>query len=90
MSNKSLTALIVGVVLGIPPALKTKMTAMPQLVALSATFFVIEVSWQLVYAFGGARLKHWLTSPRRLRLMNRFAGGSFMAAGVALSTVSRA
>ncbi|WP_144370720.1 LysE family translocator [Vogesella urethralis] len=73
-----------------PQFMRADVPQLPQLVALSATFFVIEVSWQLVYAFGGARLKHWLTSPRRLRLMNRFAGGSFMAAGVALSTVSRA
>jgi len=73
-----------------PQFMRADVPQLPQLVALSATFFVIEVSWQLVYAFGGGRLKHWLTSPRRLRLMNRFAGGSFMAAGVALSTVSRA
>lgn len=73
-----------------PQFMRADVPQLPQLVVLSATFFVIEVSWQLVYAFGGARLKHWLTSPRRLRLMNRFAGGSFMAAGVALSTVSRA
>lgn len=73
-----------------PQFMRADVPQLPQLVVLSATFFVIEVSWQLVYAFGGARLKHWLTSPRRLRLMNRFAGSSFMAAGVALSTVSRA
>ena len=73
-----------------PQFMRADVPQLPQLVVLSATFFVIEVSWQLVYAFGGARLKHWLTSPRRLRLMNRFAGGSFMAAGVALGTVSRA
>ncbi|WP_147693191.1 LysE family translocator [Vogesella mureinivorans] len=73
-----------------PQFMRADVPQLPQLVVLSATFFVIEVSWQLVYAFGGARLKHWLTSPRRLRLMNRFAGGSFMATGVALGTVSRA
>jgi len=73
-----------------PQFMRADVPQLPQLVVLSATFFVIEVSWQLVYAFGGARLKHWLTSPRRLRLMNRVAGGSFMAAGVALGTVSRA
>lgn len=73
-----------------PQFMRADVPQLPQLLALSATFFVIEVSWQLVYAFGGARLKHWLTSPRRLQLMNRFAGGSFMAAGVALSTVSHA
>ena len=61
---------------------------LPQLLTLAATFYVIESAWQAAYAFGGAKLKRWLTSPRRQRMMNRFAGGSFMAAGVALSTVS--
>ena len=63
---------------------------LPQLAVLACTFYVIESSWQVVYAFGGAKLKHWITSPLRQRLMNRFAGGSFMAAGIALSTVNRA
>ena len=61
----------------------------PQLMALAGTFYVIESSWQLAYAAGGSRLRNWLNSPLRLSWMNRFAGGSFMAAGVALSGVSR-
>jgi len=60
----------------------------PQLLILAATFFVIETSWQCAYAAGGARLKAWLNSPRRLKLMNRVAGGSFIAAGVALTRAS--
>lgn len=62
----------------------------PQLLVLAITFYVIETSWQFVYATGGARLKHWLTSPLRMRWVNRFAGSSFMVAGVALSSVSKA
>lgn len=61
----------------------------PQLLVLAATFFVVETSWQCAYAAGGAKLKTWLNSPRRLRLMNRVAGGSFVAAGLALSSASR-
>ncbi|MBI3145620.1 MAG: LysE family transporter, partial [Pseudogulbenkiania sp.] len=61
----------------------------PQLLVLAGTFYVIESSWQLAYAAGGARLRGWLNSPVRLSWMNRFAGGSFMAAGVALSSVNR-
>jgi threonine/homoserine/homoserine lactone efflux protein len=61
----------------------------PQLLILAATFYVIESSWQFVYAAGGARLSHWLGSARRMRWVNRFAGGSFVGAGVALSSVTR-
>ncbi|MEQ6289887.1 LysE family translocator [Vogesella sp. GCM10023246] len=73
-----------------PQFMRADAPQLPQLVVLAGTFYVIESSWQVVYAFGGAKLKHWLTSPLRQRLMNRFAGGSFMAAGIALSTVNRA
>lgn len=73
-----------------PQFMRADAPQLPQLLVLASTFYVIESSWQVVYAFGGAKLKHWITSPLRQRLMNRFAGGSFMAAGVALSTVSHA
>ena len=72
-----------------PQFMRADAPQLPQLATLAATFFVIESSWQLGYAWGGARLKRWLTSPLRQRLMNRFAGGSFMAAGVALGSVNR-
>lgn len=60
-----------------------------QLAILAATFFVIESTWQIVYATGGAKLKSWLNTPLRLQWLNRFAGGSFAVAGVALTSVSR-
>lgn len=60
-----------------------------QLTILAATFFVIESTWQIVYATGGAKLKSWLNTPLRLQWLNRFAGGSFAVAGVALTSVSR-
>ena len=60
-----------------------------QLAILAATFFVIESTWQIIYATGGAKLKSWLNTPLRLQWLNRFAGGSFAVAGVALTSVSR-
>ncbi len=72
-----------------PQFMDARAEQLPQLAVLAGTFFVIESSWQFAYAAGGARLKGWLNSPRRQGLMNRFAGGSFVAAGVALSTVNR-
>lgn len=33
-----------------------------QLAILAATFFVIESTWQIVYATGGAKLKSWLNT----------------------------
>ena len=60
-----------------------------QLAILAATFFVIETSGQFLYASGGARLTHWLHSPARMRQLNRFAGGSFIVAGLALSAARR-
>ena len=72
-----------------PQFMDARAAQLPQLAVLAGTFFVIETSWQFAYAFGGASLKGWLGSPRRQGLMNRFAGGSFVAAGVALSTVNR-
>ena len=71
-----------------PQFIRADTPQMPQWLALGATFYVIESSWQLAYVYGGASLRRWLNSPPRQRLMNRFAGGSFMAAGIALSTVS--
>ena len=59
----------------------------PQLAVLAATFYVIESSWQFAYAAGGARLSRWLRHPGHMQWVNRFAGGSFVCAGLALSLV---
>lgn len=61
----------------------------PQLAVLAATFYVIESSWQFAYASGGARLRHWLSSPLRLKWINRASGGAFGLAGVALTSITR-
>ncbi|WP_225546818.1 LysE family translocator [Chromobacterium violaceum] len=61
----------------------------PQLAILAATFYLIESCWQLTYASSGARLARWLSSARRLRLVNRFSGGAFVGAGLLLTGLSR-
>ncbi len=61
----------------------------PQLAILASTFFVIEAGWQFAYAAGGARLADWLSSGRRIRLVNRLSGGAFVGAGILLSGVTR-
>ncbi|WP_375591910.1 LysE family translocator [Chitiniphilus eburneus] len=60
----------------------------PQWVILLTTFFVIEASWQVAYAWGGTRLAGWLAAPHRIRAFNRACGGAFVAAG-GLLAVSR-
>ncbi|AXK38895.1 LysE family translocator [Crenobacter cavernae] len=72
-----------------PQFMDARAAQLPQLMTLAATFYVIESGWQFVYASGGARLGSWLESPARQRWVNRFAGGAFVGAGVALSGVSR-
>jgi len=61
----------------------------PQFLVLISTFVIIESSWQLVYAGGGARLAQWLNSAHRLKLVNQFSGAAFIGAGLLLTAVSR-
>jgi threonine/homoserine/homoserine lactone efflux protein len=50
---------------------------------------VIETSWMLVYAGGGAKLATWLRKGARMRWFNRSAGGAFVGAGVLLGAFRR-
>jgi threonine/homoserine/homoserine lactone efflux protein len=61
----------------------------PQAVLLLATFVVIETSWMLVYAGGGAKVAAWLRQGERMRWFNRSAGGAFVGAGVLLGAFRR-
>lgn len=72
-----------------PQFIDAQLAQGPQLAILSATFFVIEACWQFAYASGGARLSGWLSSARRLKLVNQVAGGAFVGAGLLLSAISR-
>lgn len=60
-----------------------------QWVVLLTTFFIIEGTWQVAYAAGGARLAAWLASPRRIKLFNRGCGGAFFAVGGLLALARR-
>ncbi|QLG89903.1 LysE family translocator [Chitinibacter bivalviorum] len=48
---------------------------------LLSSFFVIEVSWQIAYAWGGNRLAHWLQGAGRIRFFNRSCGAAFWLVG---------
>jgi RhtB (resistance to homoserine/threonine) family protein len=71
-----------------PQFMNTNAPQLPQMLILAATFYVIEASWQFVYASGGARLSGWLQSPRHVRTVNRFSGGAFVGAGILLTGVT--
>jgi threonine/homoserine/homoserine lactone efflux protein len=60
-----------------------------QALVLLATFVVIETSWMLVYAGGGAKLAVWLRKGERMRWFNRTAGSAFLGAGVLLGAFRR-
>ena len=60
-----------------------------QLAVLAATFFAIELSWNFLYAAGGARMARWLNTARRLKMVNQVSGGVFVGAGLLLTSVSR-
>ena len=61
----------------------------PQALLLLTTFVVIETSWMLVYAGGGAKLATWLRKGQRMRWFNRTAGGAFVGAGVLVGALRR-
>ena len=61
----------------------------PQALLLLTTFVVIETSWMLVYAGGGAKLATWLRNGQRMRWFNRTAGGAFVGAGVLVGALRR-
>ena len=73
----------------LPPFIDPKLPQQHQWVVLLATFFVIEATWQVVYAAGGARLAAWLASPRRITWFNRGCGGAFFAVGGVLALARR-
>ncbi|WP_255988729.1 LysE family translocator [Chitinolyticbacter albus] len=65
----------------LPQFIDARLPQGPQWAVLLASFFVIEVSWQAVYAWGGGRLAGWLAAPGRVRAFNRGCGATFFAAG---------
>ena len=57
---------------------------MVQYLILTASFFVIETSWQLIYTVSGKTLAAWLQQGSRLMWLNRLCGAIFVliAAGL--------
>ena len=71
----------------LPQFLDTNRPQAVQFAVLLSTFFVIEGGWQLIYAGSGARLQHWLGTPRHLRILNRVVGVVFVTAGILLTGI---
>lgn len=57
----------------------------PQYVILTLVFFGCEISWQLVYTFGGTKLSGWLGKRSRLLWLNRLCGLLFIFIALALA-----
>ncbi len=72
-----------------PQFIDRRQALAPQAAVLLVTFAVIETSWMLVYAGGGARVAAWLRKGHRMRWFNRTSGGVFIGAGVLLGTFRR-
>lgn len=61
----------------------------PQLAILAVTFYIIEASWQLAYASGGAHFSKYLNNTRHIQVINKMLGSAFVFAGLLLSSISR-
>ncbi|WP_410500180.1 LysE family translocator [Chitinibacter sp. S2-10] len=60
-----------------------------QWVILLSSFFIIEISWQVAYAWGGHRLADWLQGKGRIRFFNRSCAAAFFAVGGLLAFAKR-
>ena len=67
-----------------PKFLNTQAPMMVQYLILTASFFVIETCWQLIYTVSGKTLAAWLQQGSRLMWLNRLCGAIFVliAAGL--------
>lgn len=61
----------------------------PQFAILLGTFSVAEVSWYLIYAFGGSVLSRIMKRAKIQRMFNRLTGTLFIGFGVAMLAKSR-
>lgn len=68
-----------------PKFLDTKEALLPQYLILTASFFVIETFWQLVYTVGGVALSKWLLKNARLMYLNRLCAVIFVFLAVGLA-----
>ena len=59
---------------------------LPQYLILTVGFFMIEITWQLVYTMSGKKLSDWLQLGNRLMWLNRLCGLIFIIIAMALIT----
>ena len=60
-----------------------------QYLQIAATLCMTDIVVMSTYALAALRMGHWLYSPHRIRLQNRFFGGLFVTAGALLAISSR-
>ncbi|QKJ66554.1 LysE family translocator [Deefgea piscis] len=73
----------------LPQFINPSLPQAPQWLILLSSFFVIELSWQLIYALGGMSLARWLASGQRIKAFNRSCALAFFAVGGALAFAKR-
>jgi threonine/homoserine/homoserine lactone efflux protein len=71
----------------LPQFIDVQLAQAPQWAILLSSFFIIEISWQIAYAWGGHRLANYLQKPGRIRFFNRCCAAAFFAVGGMLVTV---
>jgi threonine/homoserine/homoserine lactone efflux protein len=69
----------------LPQFIDASRATLPQFGLLVATFAVVEVSWYLVYAGCGTRIRTTLKSRRVAKAFNRLTGGVFVGFGAMMA-----
>ncbi len=72
-----------------PQFLSPALPALPQLLALSVTFFLIATTLDSSYALVAGKARHWLRSERLQRWRNRVTGSLLIGAGLGLALARR-
>jgi len=73
----------------LPPFVNHEHPVIPQVAIFSITFAVMAFCNHIFLAFAGSRLRHFLTSERRMLNVRRALGGLFVAFGAALALSTR-
>ena len=60
-----------------------------QFLVFVSTFAILELFWQLLYSYLGAKSSGWFLKKGRAKLFNRLSGSVFIGAGVLLSTLNK-
>lgn len=73
----------------LPQFVDTGAPAAPQLLTLSALFFVLAVLFDGAYLLAASRASHWIRQRRLQRLQHLFAGGFYLLASLGLALLKR-